>query len=48
LSEQFSLFADRLSGPEGLRYAEEFVSPTAEKTLMPAADLVGSLRGLLP
>jgi alkylated DNA repair dioxygenase AlkB len=34
LSEQFSLFADRLSQPEGLRYAEEFVSPTAEKTLI--------------
>ena len=27
-------FADRLSEPEGLRYAEEFVSPTAEKTLI--------------
>ena len=34
LPEQFSLFADRLSGPEGLRYAEEFVSPTAEKALI--------------
>ena len=34
LPEQFSLFADRLSGPEGLRYAEEFVSPAAEKTLI--------------
>jgi hypothetical protein len=34
LPEQFSLFADRLSGPEGLRYSEEFVSPAAEKTLM--------------
>jgi alkylated DNA repair dioxygenase AlkB len=34
LSEQFNLFAERLSGPEGLRYAEEFVSPTAEKTLI--------------
>src|SRR5580700_10235650 len=34
LPEQFSLFADRLSGPEGLRYAEEFVSPTAEETLI--------------
>jgi alkylated DNA repair dioxygenase AlkB len=34
LSEQFSLFADRSSGPEGLRYAEEFVSPAAEKTLI--------------
>jgi alkylated DNA repair dioxygenase AlkB len=34
LPEQFSLFADRLSGPEGPRYAEEFVSPSAEKTLI--------------
>lgn len=34
MPEQFSLFADRLSGPEGLRYAEEFVSPAAEKTLI--------------
>jgi hypothetical protein len=34
LSKQFSLFADRLSGPEGLRYADEFVSPAAEKTLI--------------
>jgi hypothetical protein len=34
LSEQFSLFAERLSGPEGLRYAEEFVSLAAEKTLI--------------
>ena len=34
LPEQFSLFADRLSGPEGLRYAEEFVSPALEKTLI--------------
>jgi alkylated DNA repair dioxygenase AlkB len=34
LSVQFSLFADRSSGPEGLRYAEEFVSPTAEETLI--------------
>jgi alkylated DNA repair dioxygenase AlkB len=34
LPEQFSLFADGLSGPEGLRYAEEVVSPAAEKTLM--------------
>jgi alkylated DNA repair dioxygenase AlkB len=34
LPEQFSFFADRLSGPEGLRYAEEFVSPAAEKTLI--------------
>ena len=34
MSEQFSLFAERFSGPEGLRYAEEFVSPTAEKTLI--------------
>ena len=34
MPEQFSLFADRLSGPEGLRYAEEFVSPALEKTLI--------------
>src|ERR1700722_14560624 len=34
LSKQFSLSADRLSGPEGLRYADEFVSPAAEKTLI--------------
>jgi alkylated DNA repair dioxygenase AlkB len=34
LPEQFSLFADRLSGPEGLRYAEEFVSPATEKALI--------------
>src|SRR5450631_724045 len=34
LSEQFSLFADKLSGPEGLRYAEEFVSPATEKALI--------------
>ena len=34
LPEQLSLFADRSSRPKGLRYAEEFVSPTAEKTLI--------------
>ena len=34
MSEQFSFFAERSSGPEGLRYAEEFVSPAAEKTLI--------------
>jgi alkylated DNA repair dioxygenase AlkB len=34
LPEQFSLFADGLPGPEGLRYAEEFVSPAVEKTLI--------------
>jgi hypothetical protein len=34
LPEQFSLFADRSSGPERLRYAGEFVSRTAEKTLI--------------
>src|ERR1700752_4444173 len=34
LPEQFSLFADRLSGHEGLRSSEEFVSPAAEKTLI--------------
>jgi alkylated DNA repair dioxygenase AlkB len=32
-SEQFSLFADSLSRPEGLRFAEEFVSLTEEETL---------------
>jgi hypothetical protein len=40
LPEQFSLFADKLSGPEGLRYADEFVSPAAEKTL------IGHIAGL--
>src|SRR6202021_1030388 len=34
LPEQLSLFADRSSRPKGLRYAEEFVSPAAEKTLI--------------
>jgi alkylated DNA repair dioxygenase AlkB len=34
LPEQFSLFAAKPSEPEGLRYAEEFVSPAAEKTLV--------------
>jgi hypothetical protein len=34
LPEQFSLFADKMSGPEGLRYAEEFVSPAVEKILI--------------
>ena len=34
MPEQFSLFADGLPGPEGLRYAEEFVSPAVEKTLI--------------
>ena len=34
LPEQFRLFADRSSGPEGLRYAQEFVSPAAEKILI--------------
>jgi alkylated DNA repair dioxygenase AlkB len=34
LSEQFGLFADKLSGPEGLRYAEEFVSRATEKALV--------------
>jgi hypothetical protein len=33
-SDQFSLFAEGLSGPEGLRYAEEFVSPAAENILI--------------
>jgi alkylated DNA repair dioxygenase AlkB len=34
LSEQFSLFADKSPGPEGLRYREEFVSPADEKALI--------------
>jgi alkylated DNA repair dioxygenase AlkB len=34
LSEQFNLFADSSLGPEGLQYAEEFVSSAAEKTLV--------------
>ena len=34
LPEQFRLFADKMSGPEGLRYAEEFVSPAVEKILI--------------
>jgi alkylated DNA repair dioxygenase AlkB len=34
LPEQFSLFAAKPSGPEGLRYAGGFVSPAAEKTLI--------------
>jgi alkylated DNA repair dioxygenase AlkB len=34
LAEQFSLFADKSRGPEGLRYAEDFVSPTLEKALI--------------
>ena len=34
MPEQLSLFADRSSGPEGLRYAEEFVSTAAEKSLI--------------
>jgi hypothetical protein len=40
LPERLSLFADRSSGPEGLQYAEEFVSPAAEKTL------IGHIAGL--
>jgi alkylated DNA repair dioxygenase AlkB len=34
LSEQFSLFTNSSPGPEGLRYAEDFVSPAAEKALI--------------
>jgi alkylated DNA repair dioxygenase AlkB len=34
LAEQFSLFADKSRGPEGLRYAEDFVSPTLGKALI--------------
>jgi alkylated DNA repair dioxygenase AlkB len=34
LPQQFSLFADRSLQPEGLRYADEFVSPAAEKALI--------------
>jgi alkylated DNA repair dioxygenase AlkB len=34
LSEQFSLFAAKSPGPEGLRYREEFVSPADEKALI--------------
>jgi alkylated DNA repair dioxygenase AlkB len=34
LPEQFSLFAEKPSGPEGLRYAKEFVSPAEENALI--------------
>ena len=34
MPEQFKLFAAKPSEPEGLRYAEEFVSPAVEKTLV--------------
>jgi alkylated DNA repair dioxygenase AlkB len=34
LAEQFGLFADKSRGPEGLRYAEDFVSPMLEKALI--------------
>jgi alkylated DNA repair dioxygenase AlkB len=34
LPEQFSLFAETPPGPEGLRYAEEVVSQTAENALI--------------
>ena len=34
MPEQFNLFADKFSEPEGLGYAEEFVSSAAEKTLI--------------
>jgi alkylated DNA repair dioxygenase AlkB len=34
LSQQFTLFADQSPGPEGLRYADEFVSPAVEQALI--------------
>ena len=34
MAEQFRLFADTSPEPEGLRYAEDFVSPAAEKELI--------------
>jgi alkylated DNA repair dioxygenase AlkB len=34
LSEQFGLFTNSCPGPKGLRYAEDFVSPAAEKALI--------------
>lgn len=34
MPEQFGLFAAKPAEPEGLRYAEDFVSPAAEKTLI--------------
>jgi alkylated DNA repair dioxygenase AlkB len=34
LPERFSLFVDRSSGPDGLRYADDFVSPAVEKALI--------------
>jgi alkylated DNA repair dioxygenase AlkB len=34
LPEQFSLFADRSPGPEGLRYVEDFVPWASEKALI--------------
>jgi len=34
LSEQFSLFAEKSSAPEGLRYAAGFISPDLEKDLI--------------
>lgn len=34
LSDQFSLFAENPPGPEGLRYAEEFVSSAEERALI--------------
>lgn len=40
MSEQFSLFADTDSGPEGLRYVDAFVSPAEEQ------DLIGQIAAL--
>jgi alkylated DNA repair dioxygenase AlkB len=34
MSNQFSLFAEHASGPEGLRYADDFVSAAEERDLM--------------
>jgi alkylated DNA repair dioxygenase AlkB len=34
VSQQFALFADEPSGPEGLRYVDEFVSPAHEQDLI--------------
>jgi alkylated DNA repair dioxygenase AlkB len=34
LPEQFSLFVDKPSAPDGLRYADDFVSPAVEKALI--------------
>lgn len=34
MSEQFSLFADRKAGPNGLRHVDDFVSPAVEQALI--------------